>query len=359
MSRPFISVIVPVRNGGVAFARCLDALTPSCGDDCELVVADDASTDGSGEVARGRGAKVVRLERQSGPAAARNAAARAARGSVLFFVDADVEVRAETIARVASLMRDDRAVAAVFGSYDDAPAASGLVSQYKNLLHHFVHQHARREASTFWAGCGAVRREAFERVGGFDGRRYARPSIEDIELGYRLRQAGFRIVLEKELQVKHLKRWTFLSLLRADVRDRALPWSRLILESGELPDDLNLRGRERLCAVLACASLVALVAAPTAYLLPARFASASSALWLLALAVLLVASVFVLNRGLYAFFRRQRGARFLAGAFALHLLYYVYGSATFAACWLAHAARLGRRRTRAVAANGGAEASFR
>ena len=49
-------------------------------------------------------------------------------------------------------------VETLFGSYDDDPPAPGLVSRYKNLLHHHVHQNGRPDASTFWAGCGAIRR---------------------------------------------------------------------------------------------------------------------------------------------------------------------------------------------------------
>ena len=78
-----------------------------------------------------------------------------------------------------------------------APRLQGVVSQYRNLLHHFVHQHGNSEASTFWAGCGAIRRSVFEEMGGFDEQRFPTPSIEDIELGYRLRQAGHRILLDK------------------------------------------------------------------------------------------------------------------------------------------------------------------
>ena len=94
---------------------------------------------------------------------------------------------------------------AVFGSYDDAPAAAGLVARYKNLYHHYVHQRSGASAQSFWAGCGAVRRSAFLAVGGFDEERYPRPSIEDIELGYRLTDAGYRIRFRPDLMVKHLK----------------------------------------------------------------------------------------------------------------------------------------------------------
>src|SRR5262249_50067799 len=159
----------------------------------EIVVVDDASTDDSSTVASRLGARVFRLPANAGPAAARNHGARHASGDILFFVDADVVVGPDAIARVGAALGRHPATAAVFGSYDATPVDSGIVSRYKNLLHHYVHQSGAAEASTFWAGCGAIRRAAFEEVGGFDEARYRRPSIEDIELGYRLRRAGHRI----------------------------------------------------------------------------------------------------------------------------------------------------------------------
>jgi hypothetical protein len=65
-------------------------------------------------------------------------------------------------------------------------------------------------------------------LGGFD-ERYREPAIEDIELGYQLKSAGHNILLLKTLQVKHLKPWSTLGLLRADFIQPALPWSELIL----------------------------------------------------------------------------------------------------------------------------------
>jgi glycosyltransferase involved in cell wall biosynthesis len=153
---PSLTVIVPVYNGSHFLDRCLSGLRASDYPNFELIVADDASTDNSGEVARRHGARVLRMPRQSGPGAARNAAAREASGEVVFFVDADVVVAPDAVRRVAENFRAHPNVAAVFGSYDDSPAENNFLSQYKNLCHHFVHQQGNTEASTFWGGCGAV-----------------------------------------------------------------------------------------------------------------------------------------------------------------------------------------------------------
>jgi GT2 family glycosyltransferase len=321
-----ISVIVPVHNNPGDLRLCLDALRSAAAPDCEIIVVDDASTDDTASVAAGMGVSVAALAKNSGPAAARNEGARRARGAILFFVDADVVVAPGAIGRVRRFFADHPEYAAVFGSYDARPSCRCMVSRYRNLLHHFVHQHGHVEASTFWAGCGAIRRPVFRAVGGFDARRFPHPSIEDIELGYRLRTAHHRIRLDPALQCTHLKRWTLGSIVRTDVARRALPWSRLILESGHAPDDLNLVTKERVSA-----ALVGLAAA-SAPLGVAR-------LELLALPAAAALAVGVFNRSLYAFFRRQGGNRFAALAIALHFLYYLYSGLTYLYASLEHRAR--------------------
>ncbi len=241
---PRLSVIVPAYNGQTALTECLDSLQGSVGPEHEVLVVDDASTDDTAARVEARGLRVIRLARNRGPAAARNEGARQARGDILFFVDADVALAADAIERVTQTLADT-SVSATFGSYDAHPRASGIISQYRNLLHHFVHQTGNPEASTFWAGCGAVRRTTFAEVGGFDELRYNSPSIEDIELGCRLRSAGHRIVLDKRLLGTHLKCWTLRSMIRTDLWKRAIPWSRLIFERSEFPGDLNLKIAQR------------------------------------------------------------------------------------------------------------------
>jgi GT2 family glycosyltransferase len=161
----------------------------------------------------------------------------------------------------------------VFGSYDAQPRAKGTVSQFRNLLHHFVYQQGNREAATFWAGCGAVRRTVFEEIGGFDQKRFRYPSIEDIELGYRLRRAVFNILLDKSLQGTHLKP-TLLSFIKTDIVRRAVPWSWLILETKRLPNDLNLSLHQRASFAL-LASGCALLALSLFYIKAIAIAAAA------------------------------------------------------------------------------------
>lgn len=316
-----ISIIVPVYNNPNDLLECLSALKASFLPDSEIIVVDDASIDDIASIGALMQVPILRLSRNVGPAAARNAGARHALGDVLFFVDADVVVASEAVRRVGEVFASQPDVAAVFGSYDASPRAGGVVSQYRNMLHHFVHQSGNPEASTFWAGCGAIRRSVFEEIGGFDENRFPRSSIEDIELGYRLRQAGHRILLDKGLLGTHLKRWTLRSIIWTDIFCRAVPWSRLILERGKPLDDLNLRRGQRLSGALAWLAGI--------FLLLAAFR-----VELLAMSAVALLAVIVLNRRLYAFFFRQRGLLFACACIPLHLLYYLYSGLSYFYVWI-------------------------
>lgn len=326
--RPSVSVILPVRDGAPTIERCLRALLAGEGEPPEVLVVDDGSTDGTPEIVARYPVRLLTLGASRGPAHARNRGAELAGGEILFFVDADVEVPPGALAAAAGYLADHPQVAAVIGSYDREPADPGFLSQYRNLLHHFVHQHGREEAETFWSGCGAIRRESLHAAGGFS-ESFRRPSVEDIELGGRLRRLGHPIRLLKGLQVKHLKRWRLGNLLRTDILDRAIPWTLLVLAGEYRAGDLNLQRRYRLSAgllFLGATCLAAALLAQPLLLLPALLAALL--FWLL-------------NRDLFRFFREARGALFACKTLPLVVLYYLYSSAGFAAGALLYLA--GRR----------------
>jgi glycosyltransferase involved in cell wall biosynthesis len=302
-----VSVVVPVGGAAPGWDRSalsLANLDPPPG---EIVLVFDGPNEELEARSAGLAARVLVLDRPGGPARARNRGAATARGQLLLFIDSDVEVPNDLAARVAALFPTTGEPTAVMGSYDDSPAEQGLVSRYRNLLHHYVHQTGREQASTFWAGCGAVRRREFLALGGFD-ESYARPSIEDIELGSRLRRAGHTIHLVKQLQVKHLKRWRLGDMLSTDLFRRAVPWTRLMLVQGGLVNDLNVKSRDRLSVLLAFVPLIALA---TAWRWPVLLAGGGTALLALAM----------LNVELLRFFRRRHGLGFALAALPLYWIY--------------------------------------
>jgi len=251
-----VSVIIPAYNAGEYLTQCLESLAASIAAPLEVLVVDDGSSDDTRERAREfdrRGARVRVLTTggRRGPGFARNLGSRAAAGDILFFVDADVCVTPDTIARIQSTFASDPELDAVIGSYDRMPACWNFLSQYRNLMHAYVHQTGQAHASTFWSGCGAVRREVFLAHGGFDVELYKRPAIEDIELGYRMVLNGRKILLDRELQVTHLKRWSLWSIVRTDIVDRGIPWTELILRKHFMPNDLNLRVSQRVSVPIA------------------------------------------------------------------------------------------------------------
>lgn len=251
-----------------------------------------------------------------GPAAARNAGANGIDAEVLVFVDADVEVHRDAFVRVRRAFERDPDLGALFGSYDDAPPAPGLVSGFRNHMHHYVHQTGAGPASTFWAGVGAMRREVFEAHGGFDAQRYPRSSIEDIELGCRLAAAGVRIELDPGLLGTHLKAWTLRSMVETDFSRRGAPWVALMLRSDASRSALNLGWQHRASAAAVAFGAFALARG--------HRGAATAAL----------ATLVVLNRDFYALLLRRRGPAEAAAGIGLHALHHATGIAAVPAGFL-------------------------
>jgi hypothetical protein len=326
--RPRLSLIVPARQAEELLPRSLGALlaTDLPRQQWELIVVVDVCPDATAEVAARYADRVIRLKgAPAGPAFARNRGCEAARGEILVFIDADVCVHPSTLRLIAEVFTKEPEVGAVFGAYDTRPAAAGVVSQYRNLLHHYVHAQNPGEAETFWTGCGAVRRDAFLRVGGFDAERFPRPQIEDVDLGYRLRAAGCRILLRPEIQCTHLKTWTLPAMIVTDLRDRGIPWTLLALRSGSSSRraTLNLKPREKVCtALVGLAGLLALTAL-----------ALQSLPWL-ALAAVPVAGMLGLNAPLLRWFARERGVAFALAVVPLRVLYYCINGLSAASGWI-------------------------
>jgi len=294
-----LSAIVPATNAPPTLGACLQAIRAADEGPEELIV----------------------VEEGGGPADARNRGAARASGDVLVFVDADVVVHPDAFERIRRTFEADSSLAALFGSYDDRPAAPGTVSAFRNLLHHHVHHTGAGPATTFWAGLGAVRRDAFEAVGGFDAARYLVPSVEDIDLGTRLAAAGHRIELDPTVQGTHLKAWGLRGMIESDLWHRGVPWVELLLRHGSRSSTLNLGWRHRASAA---ASLVTVAA-----LLRGRLRTAA----------LGIAAIVALNRSFYALLARRRGRTEAAAGVGLHALHHLVAALSVPVALVEHLRR--------------------
>jgi glycosyltransferase involved in cell wall biosynthesis len=307
-----LSVCIPVRDDLSNLKQCLDGFRNQDLSECEILVCDDGSTPPlttSGAQAVGVEFTLISQAAQ-GPSAARNHMARVAAGKYLFFLDADTVPHFDMVERARNIIAEHPELDVFYGSYDDEPADRSLISFYKNLLHHHTHHQSanhKQKITTFWCGCGVIRRELYLESGGLS-EFYVKPSIEDIEFGARLSAQGIRIDIFPQLQVKHLKKWTLRSWLYTDLFRRGIPWVRLMRARNEWASQLNFSWSQRI-ASLAVMALVLCI--PLAAMRPG-----------FALAGLLAFMVFLIpNFSFIDLVRRKRG---LVGAFAIIPLHVVY-----------------------------------
>jgi len=316
---PLISILIPVRDDLPNLSTCLESLSrENYNDYAEVLICDDGSHQPLDINVLQEIIPEIRLYRiiGSGPAKARNHLAQKSRGRYLFFVDADTEFSGQTLATARKIIETNPDLDAFMGSYDDDPGVKTIVSSYKNLSHHYVHQRSAGEISTFWTGCGVIKREVFLEFDGFN-EHYDKPSIEDIELGMRLAKENRKVWLCPELQVKHNKAWTLSSWLKTDLFLRGAPWIRLMTTRKQWLPQLNFTISHRLSAILV---LMLIPAVPAAMLYPAVW-------W----AILLMLFIFIsLNLHFFSFLARRAGVLKALVMIPLHMIYYLTAALSLA-----------------------------
>ena len=194
-------MVVPVYNGEETIAECLDSLFalhyPE--DRVELLVVDNGSRDASATVLRRYGERIVRLdEAKRGPAAARNAGVRRAGGDVVAFTDADCQVDPDWLAELVAPLDDARV--GIAGGTIRALTPANDVERFGEEIHD--HRQAIEVFEPPYAITmnWASRRAVLEELGGFDeGFR----RCEDVDLAYRMSQAGYRLAFAPEAVVYH------------------------------------------------------------------------------------------------------------------------------------------------------------
>ena len=227
-----VSFIVPVRNDAARLVDCLrsilgNAYMPGHG---EIIVVDNGSTDGSAEVARRMGARVITAEGVR-VSELRNQGAARATGNVLAFVDADNEIVPGWTSAALDTLQMNTVGAA--GAMYHAPGDGTWVQRGYGYLR--GKPHGRHDVGWLGSGNLAVWRDTFESLGGFDA---SLDTCEDVDFCNRVRARGLRVVSDARLESIHhgdprtlrdlftSERWRGRDNLRVSFR-RPISWAAL------------------------------------------------------------------------------------------------------------------------------------
>ena len=210
-----ISVIIPAKDAATTLGECLQALLHQQGMqfeiDYEVIVVDDGSVDDTAEIALKHHVKVIR-QANAGPATARNAGARFARGALLAFTDADCTPSPTWLSDLTKPFENPEVVG-VKGVY--RTRQTSLIPRFVQLEYEYKYERMRNHAGIDFIDtyCAAYRKEVFIQNGGFD-ESFRAPSVEDQEFSFRLARKGYLLVFEPSAVVYHYHDRTFSEYLR-------------------------------------------------------------------------------------------------------------------------------------------------
>jgi len=204
MKHPHLSVVIPVYNRAVYLDNCLNSLFASDYKEFEVIVVDDGSDDHSIDVADKYEVRIFRHEENKGAGAARNTGSKEAKGEILVFIDSDTTIYPDTLGKIKTDFDDNPEIGVVQGIYSDFGDYTEI-TRFANLHNHFYgKKNPNMYLGTLATYCVAIKKKVFEEVGMFEVDEDGRSIIgEDQLLGYRITYNGYKILLDRELEVDH------------------------------------------------------------------------------------------------------------------------------------------------------------
>lgn len=288
-----ISVIIPVCNARLTLPTCIDSIYSSNYKDYEVIAVDDASTDGSKEILMSYPLEHLQLSENCGAAYARNRGTEKATGDIFLFIDADVVIRPDTLEKVAAAFTADPSIDAMTGLLAKESPYRDFFSSYKNLYMNYVFRHCPDRADFLYGSIMAIRRNSFLPFN------EEMRITDDTELGQRYKALGKKVVLNKSLEVVHLKQYSFRLIIRNDYNvPRA--WGQFFLKYGGLRDIFTKR-RFAHARLSQCLGLAASFGVVGVWILPITLAYRYYGF------LFFVALFFVLNGRFICFILKERG----------------------------------------------------
>lgn len=311
-----LSVLIPAKNAEKTIDQCLGSIYGSVFKDFEVIVVDDNSSDKTADIARRHGAKVIETKQPTGEAAARNEGVKYAKGLILVFIDSDVIVKKDTLETINNTFSQHEEISALTGILSKDHPNNNFFSQFKNLYMNYIFHQVSGDINFLYGSIHAIRKNVFEP---YDWRVLFGA---DTELGHRLSSKGLRIVLLKNLEVIHLKKYTMLSFI---LNNFNIPfyWAQLFLRSKFYKK--YLKGKRFAHSNTNQILSIPIVFTSVLFL----FAGFLNVAFIWAF-VLLVVLFFMLNRGFFKFLKQEKGIGFAFKAiFVAYLDALIMGAGIF------------------------------
>ncbi len=309
---PVISIIIPNYNGSRTIGACLDAVYQYKDSECEVIVVDDCSEDSSCEIIGRYPCRLIRLSDRKGAAAARNAGARSSSGKLLFFIDADCLLKEDTIAAAREQLSRHGPRTIIGGTYTPQSADPGFFSLYQSAFINYYETKNSADPDYIATHAMIIYAETFRSAGGF--REDFLPILEDVEFSHRLRSAGYAMLVDPGIQVRHIFNFNAMRSLGNAARKTEF-WLVYSFRNRDLLADSGTASREVKLTGILWLSFVAVVLASllinTSILIPS--------------CIVFSGVGFLMNRRLFRAFRKAGGLLFACQASAYHLLVYPAG----------------------------------
>lgn len=319
--KPYLSIVIPAYNASETLERLLASLTKSAFKQFEVVVGDDASNQQltvnrlQGDRKKTFPLRVVRLTRNRGPAAARNAASKKAKGEILVFLDSDVTIYPDTLSKIAVKFKKDHDLTAITGVWDKHQKTKAFVPQFKALRDWSYWTNERDRDGYYYlfsTRIAAIRREVFLRLGGFNE---AFRQMEDVEFTYRIAKR-YAIIFAPDVRVHH--EFEGFAAIAQKYFWRSFFWTKLYKERKKF-DPVATTVWESMAGVSGAGAIGVIgVAIILFFIVPIPLIK--SAAFILAL-ILLCIHIFLLRKFLRFVFA-QRGFNFMMKALGVGLVLY-------------------------------------
>jgi len=223
---PTFSIIIPVKNGAHSLSETLKSISKQNYKDFEVIVVDDGSTDDTPNIVNKFKGTLIKLPKSYGAAYARNKGAEKAKGSFLIFLDADIILFKDALKRAQEYIKRNPKFLVFFGTFSPNLRFKNLFSQYKHLYLCYYYLRQGKQLHTIDTSLTFIKKEVFDK---FKFNSDIKIS-EDTELGMRLTKAGYIITNPKNINMEHVKYYSFKSFFKTDFV-RGMRFSRLFLKS--------------------------------------------------------------------------------------------------------------------------------